>query len=108
MGEQEEVGTELALGIAEEVEGEVVEVAVEEVGVVELGQGVVTPQDLHLETVGPVEGWETAPSVPPSAHCEIQAGSWELEQKGVEGEEEVEEEMLLHWSVKQGVLAVEE
>lgn len=108
MGEQEEVETELALGIAEAVEGEVVEVEVEEVGVVELGQGVVTPQDLHLETAGPEEGWETAPSVPPSGHCDILAGSWELEQKGVEGEEEVEEEMLFHWSVKQRGLAVEE
>lgn len=108
MGEQEEVGTELALGIAVEVEGEVVEVGVEEVDAVELEQGVVTPQDLHLEIIGPAEGWETAPSVPPSAHCDIQAGSWERGQKGVEVEEEVEEEMLVHWSVNQEAQVVVE
>lgn len=74
-GVQEEVGTGLALGTAGVEEEVVAEVEVEEVGVVELGQVVGTPQGLHLESAGPVAGWETSPSVPASARWGKQAGS---------------------------------
>lgn len=64
---QEEVGTGMALGTAEEEEEVVVEGEEEEVEVVEQGQVVETPQGLHLEKGGPVADWETFPSVPASA-----------------------------------------
>lgn len=98
MAAQEEVGIGMALGTVEEEEEVVAEVEVEEVGEVERGQVVGTPQGLHLERGGPVAGWETSPSVCASARWGKQAGSREPVQEGVE---EVGEEMLLHWSVEQ-------
>lgn len=94
------MGTGLALGTAGEEEEVAAEVEVEGVGVVERGQAVGSLQGLHLETTGPVAGWETAPSVLASARWGKQAGSWESGQEGVEGEEEGEE-MLVHWCAEQ-------
>lgn len=104
---QEEVETGLVLGTAGEEEEVVVGVEAEEVEVVERGLAAGNPQDLHLETGGPVVDWESAPSVPASVHWSRLADSWGLVQGAVEGEEEGEEK-LLRWSVQQvGDLAVE-
>lgn len=102
---QEEAGIGTALGTAGEEEEVVAEVGVAEVGEVERGQVVGTPQGLHLERGGPVAGWETFPSVPASARWGKQVGSWEPVQEGVEEEGE---EMLLHWSVEQAEALGEE
>lgn len=56
MAAQEEVETGLALGTAGEEEVVVVGVEEEEVGVVEQGQVVESPQGLCLETACPVAG----------------------------------------------------
>lgn len=104
---QEEVETGLGLGTVGEEEEVGVGVEEEEVGVVERGLVAGNPQGLHLETGGPVVGWESAPSAPASAHWSRLADSWGPVQGVVEGEEEGEEK-LLRWSAEQvGELVVE-
>lgn len=71
------MGTGLALGTAGEEEVVVVEVVVEEVVEVELGQEVEIPQCQRLEREAPVAGWENAPLVPASVRSGKLGGSWE-------------------------------
>lgn len=108
MLEEEEAGTGLVLGTAEEVEEVVEGAGVEEEGVGELGQEVGILQGLHLGRGGLVAGWGSVPSAPVSARWNKQGGSWEPLLLEVEEEEVEGEGMLLHWIGRQVEVLEEE